>query len=80
MKFSSTVPSVRPRRYCTLIAASLTIVPIDIRCRSATIRLVTTVDARRAPPPAVLGVGLERLAAAGDEVEHPAPLGVGSSR
>ena len=42
MKFSSTVPIVRPRRNCTFIADSLTMVPIDRRWRSAAIRLVTT--------------------------------------
>ena len=35
MKFSSTVPMVRPRTNCTFIADSLTMVPIDIRWRIA---------------------------------------------
>ena len=41
MKFSSTVPMVRPLRKRTFIAASLTIVPIEARWRIATARLVT---------------------------------------
>jgi hypothetical protein len=35
MKFSSTVPMVLPRTNRTFIAASLTMVPMDIRCRIA---------------------------------------------
>ncbi len=42
MKFSSTAPSVRPRTNCTFMEASLTMVPIESRCRIATMRLVTT--------------------------------------
>ena len=42
MKFSSTEPSVRPRRNWTFIEASLTIVPIDSLWRIATARLLTT--------------------------------------
>ena len=38
MKFSSTVPRAFPRTKRTFIAASLTMVPIDIRCRAATMR------------------------------------------
>jgi hypothetical protein len=39
---SSTEPSTPPRRYCTTICASLTIVPIDMRCRRACSRSVST--------------------------------------
>ena len=42
MKFSSTEPRVRPRRNCTFIELSLTMVPMDSRWRMATMRLVTT--------------------------------------
>ena len=42
MKFSSTLPRVRPRSSWTFIADSLTMVPMDSRCRIAAIRLVTS--------------------------------------
>ena len=38
----SSDPSTPPRRYCTTICASLTMVPIDIRCRRACSRSVST--------------------------------------
>ena len=65
---------------CTFMADSLTMVPIDSRWRMAAIAAGHHV----APIPldhlAVLGVRLERVAAAGDEVEHPAPLVVAAGR
>ena len=76
MKFSSTVPRVLPRRNRTFMAASLTMVPIESRCRIATIRLVTTWRPSRSTT-LCTRVGAQRLAAAGDEVDDPAPLGVG---
>ncbi len=38
MNDSSTVPSLPPLTYCTAIAASLVMVPIERRCRRATAR------------------------------------------
>ena len=45
MKFSSTVPMVRPRDSCTFIADSLTMVPMDSRCLSAAAFPATTFSA-----------------------------------
>ncbi len=42
MKFSSTVPMVRPLSSCTFMADSLTMVPIERRWRMAAMRFVIT--------------------------------------
>ena len=71
---SSTVPSRPPLTYCTVSAASLVMVPIDMRWRRADGAVGHRVEAVPLHHPAVLGVGGERRAAAGDEVERPVPL------
>ena len=72
-KVSSTRAQSGPRRNCTRNGASLVIVPIDMRCRRASVRRVTYRRPVDDTTRAELRVGPKRLAAARDEVEQPTP-------
>ena len=80
MNDSSTVPTTGPRRYCTTICASPTMVPMAMRCRRAMAALSTAEQAVALDHARVLRIGLERRAAARDEVERPPPFVVRQRR
>ena len=81
MKPSSTWPSRVPLLNCTVIDASLTIVPMPMRCRRAIAGVGHARDAVVADHDApVLGIRVEARAAVDDEIERPLPLVVGQRR
>jgi hypothetical protein len=81
MNDSSMLPTLRPFSIFTSIEASATMVPIDIRCRCARRRIGDAPGSVGVTHYAlIVRIGLQRLAAAGDELERPLPLGVASAR